>query len=59
MTNSFESHLKPMLVALVVFCSLFTLSFTMKWQELWLSSLSTVAILVITITILARQGREE
>lgn len=54
--SSFEDHVKYLVFFLMGLVALFIGAFTFQLQELWLSALASVIVVVAVILILARFG---
>ncbi len=55
----FSEHVKLLVLALLVFCTLFTVAYTLKLTRLWISLFAVIIVLSGTIAVLARWSRDE
>ncbi|MCD6493890.1 MAG: hypothetical protein J7K36_08900 [Archaeoglobaceae archaeon] len=55
----FSEHVKLLVLALLVFCALFTAAYTLKLTRLWISLFAVIIVLSGTIAVLARWSRDE
>jgi len=55
----FSEHIKILVLALLIFCALFVLAYTLELERLWISLFAVIIVLSGTIAVLARWSRIE